>query len=444
MDENLKNKLTPFHKSLHLPENPQLGYNHPVNHVYTPFLYSFDKTSLYQHSLEELKYIEEDGKYDYLANMNYDGISYITLEVELPTIILKKPKKSNIVHYEGKWIKNIASNIVKSLQIKLNDHEFNSLTPVYFDSYAEGMLTKSEKEVYYTNINHSSDWSDCTIKETLIFFIPVFHALFHNTYFPLYLCGLQDKFRYIFDFNLNIAELYQIQAISQDGIKENIPFSKKTVQSVNGVNFQDNLKLNLPKLKGSYLKFNSDDYQYLINFAHKNYFFNAVKYYKSEQTKKLGEQLSIDIPKEIIPHTYIWVAKNTKDFSNYQADGYSPISESTLTLSDVKKLSYIDTQKIHPLKHFNSQPKPGFNLWTNGFRAKDNGPIPEDEITKLEVKLENLNPYINIKHDLNQLPNEDEFQLELLLLYTKKITFNSYPKNKEERKTISAEITISY
>ena len=106
-------------------------------------------------------------------------------------------------------------------------------------------------------------------------------------------------------------------------------------------------------------------------------------------------------------------------------------------------MSYLETQRRHPYKHFSSKPSsPGYNCWTNSFRAREKSTIPEIAISKIEVKLADLNPYTKISHDLNQLANTDLFYLELLLLYTKKITFEIFPKTEEERKTISSKISI--
>jgi len=246
--------------------------------------------------------------------------------------------------------------------------------------------------------------------------------------------------------------LYQIQAIYQDGSIENIPFSRKTVESINNIKYtktneKELLLLSLPNLKGEYFNFDSEEYKYMINNRPKNYFFNDIQYVKSKESKKLGESLSVEISKDFSPHTYIWVAKNEKEFSNYQAGNYSPSSQTTITLfNDTNKiLSYLETQRRHPYKHFSSQPsQPGFNYWTNGMRARDNYPIPEIAISKLELKLEDINPYTKITHDLNQIPNDDNFFLEVLLFYTKKINFEAFPKTEEERKTLFSKINIKY
>ena len=375
------------------------------------------------------------------------------MEQDFPTIILKTPKENtNIIKYEGKWCKNVGSNIVQKLETNFLDNELPTLTPTYFDSFAEAMMTKNEREQYYQEINYSEDFSVVTPSHTTIFHIPIFYSLFQNTYFPLYLCGYNNVLKHIVTLKRNISELYQIQAIYQDGSRENIPVSRKTVESIGNIKYtkdneKDILLLPLPKLKGEYFNFTPEEYGYMINNRPKSYFFNDIKYFQTKESKKFGEILSLDIPKDFFPHTYIWVAKNQKGFSNYQAGNYSPSSETTITLSDdtSKTLNYLETQRRHPYKHFSSQPsQPGFNYWTNGMRARDNFPIPEIAISKIDLKLEDINPYTKITHDLNQLSNDDTFLLEALLIYTKKITFESFPKTEEERKTISSKVNISF
>jgi hypothetical protein len=429
---------TEFHKSLHYPGNPALGYNNPANHLRSPFLYSFDKSTWYQHVSENLNstFVDTSDNSDviYTANSEYHGLSYIVLSQYLPTIVLNTPKKnSKIIRYEGKWIDNIGSNIVQTL------------TPTYFDLFSEAMMTNSERNSYYEELGSNQELGIVTPSQTVNFHIPIFYSLFQTTYFPLYLFGYNDKLSHNLSLERNIENLYQIYAIYQDGTRELVPVSSKTIESIDGESYNKSL-LSLPVLLGKYFNFTPEEYNYMIINRPKSYFFNDIKYIKSNEFKKKGESIVLDIPKDVYPHTYMWVARNSKGHSNYQSGDYSPTSETIFTLNNDKTqtITYNESQRIHPFKHFPSKPsKPGYNYWCNGFRARDNYPIPENQYSKIEVKLSELNPFTKIKNDLNQVPNDDSFSLEVLLLFTKKIVFDNFPKTEEERKSMRTKITIS-
>jgi hypothetical protein len=148
-------------------------------------------------------------------------------------------------------------------------------------------------------------------------------------------------------------------------------------------------------------------------------------------------------------------AKENKYYNNFSTNsenrgyggGWSPIKSVSFRESKAgyifKDLDSVTMERIIPLKHFPSAPRiPGICCWTFGNNAGDYHNFPGINLSeggKISVKIEDTNPLIATEEAEK---TSDLFQLKIRMVYTRQITFNSFPKNESERREKRIDLTI--
>ena len=390
--------LNDYQKTLHNPENVELGTSHSGNQVlsdvyFTPFRSTW--YSSYEESMKlELDFRDENTQsLRFHLNSNAHGVVYSHLNLTFPSIKCKDG-------YEVRWSRFPLLKYIKKASFKIDDLVVNSFDHVWLDMYINNLIGKEDVEDTLINIGHTSDmieWHNELPSKETSFSLPWFYNSDMRQYFPLDHCGSLTKIYHELQINGNVESLLQIRKVETG---ENASFYD-AIEMYDMQKVKSSLeKVKLPQsvMYGQYIMLSEHecDYRRCLTQETKkieiNY--NDVECFDAQLPVHAGREDIAVLPiKSKFPLHYMgWVCENydaIKDgcASNYStndehpAQGTYPYKNSTLTAQKddflIQNMSTFRSSRVHPGKFGKCLPRePGYSYWSNSLNVKSLHPRP--------------------------------------------------------------------
>lgn len=367
-----------------------------------------------------------------IRNLPYHGLLYTVLCQQLPSITANEG-------YEICWTPNVGSNIVKECNMKVNDVEWQSLNSKYFDDYHQKISLDPTLEEDLGNTAGMRDWSTSLPSYTTRFWIPWFYSLHSSKMFPLYLCGKEDNIVHTINLRRNIGQLLRVR---RTDTMEELEFDESYVK-VNGNSYL----LPVPEMRGDYVFMSDMECEHNRCDDSKSKYGNTifdidnVRSYDSDNIYNMNNTVNIKIKDMPFPvHTIHWKAVNLNAeknnyLSNYTTNstdhtlGYNPIKWVSLSTPNgiiLKNQEFYVGEKLLTKRNFKKVPSvAGYGCWTNAVDATDSlYPKPGIKLddSELTFRLEN-----------SEVQTQDNFKVNIQVVYTYRISIKDYPKNETER-----------
>lgn len=450
----LKESLSDLQRNIHNPKgrDGDSGYN-----IYSPFYVSFKKIPYYAHYPERLRTIvNESNSITFVASHDFDGILYNYVKQRLPMISVTDSK------YEICWGPDIAINSIESVEFKVSDIHIAGFDDTYITDYNQTMIAKNHNihDINHGNVPWLTEWRKKLPSHTTSVFLPMPYSKDESTFFPLCLCGHQDRIDHIVKFRRCVKDLLRIRTVDT---KEPVQFSAGMIMIDGKIPSSDDVMLPLPEMWGEYLLCEDERISIRSKQERSTYYFDSViQIDGSNIISKNPSVMELDV--ESMTHNVHTIyaqlenmtAKENKYYNNFSTNsedrnygyGWSPIDSISFRETKAgyifKDLDSTTLERILPLKHFPSAPRiPGICCWTFGVNAGDYHSIPAINLSgggKISVKIKDTNPLIATDEADK---TEDSFQLKIRMVYTKQVIFNSFPKNDSEKISKRLDLTIN-
>jgi hypothetical protein len=473
--KGLYRDLTQYQKVLHSVTGPSDNPNHYDNFIPSPFVHQYRKGAWYHHFSEKMPVTSvNDKSITFTANSRPHGLMHTDFCFQLPHIIFKEG-------YEGRWTHNIGSNAITTGTCLFNSVEIQTLTHIYFDFHTQTFTSADQHDSFQIdlgNIPSLTSFQKVLPRHTTSYTIPWFFSKNDATFFRLLYCSFLDKLSFNVEYKSALSDLLQIRNIETGELVPPSKFHNKLYVIEGSCPEKDNPFIGKPSMWGKYLYLSDVECNYHscppIEEAPRNVFdIDHVIVYESDEKKNLNYKARSDnlppvlITKDKINSAYpayivYAAARNVKAYeqkyySNYSTnandhlEGYSPIDDVTLSpktdLFLVKNIPSWRMERSDARRQFIRAPfEPGYIGWCGGVKANDPLIIPGHIWKEGQVKLnlKDTNPY----HLANKLVNHDidaEYQLIVVLVCSRRLTFTKYSRTEEERALpqSNASITIA-
>lgn len=379
----------------------------------------------------------------------YHGLLYTVLKQELPMISAEPG-------YEICWCPNIGTNIVRSGSLAVNDTQWYDLNCNYVDHFIQKECTDVDIDRDIGNVAALQRWSTTLPSFETMFWLPWVYSRDSSKMFPLYMCGKNDTVVHKMYLCRYIGELLMIR---KTGTNELVEFNESYIR-IHGntvIGGTSPYILPVPEMRGEYVMMSDMECEYNRcggnNAEHASNVFDIdnIRAIESDNTHTLGTTVSLKIKDMPFPvHTIHWCAVNLNAkarnyLSNYTTNsqdhlsGGNPIKWITLSTPNgliFKNQDFSIGERLVSKKNFKRTPRdPGYGCWTNAPDAcsplypKPGIKLDDSEIT---FRLENLN-----------YPSNDNFKINVQVVYSYRITIKDYPKNEAERNVKGIEFDIS-
>lgn len=330
----------------------------------------------------------------------WHGIHRAILSTKLPNIKVK----DDIDDVEISWCNNIFINMIKNFSVSFNDTVLQEGNTKYLFV---------QKHKLATDVRQTGKWGTHLDENNISLRVPFFYDGCHTNSFPLSLCGKSDRFIHKFEYALMIEDLLLMR---RNG--ELIQFDKSLIEVDNSL-----ISIPVPELEGLYTLYEGETITEDVEFVVENNYFVEDDNERAGGKRiqlKFGERIEYPIEK------IVWGAENTNQSSIYKSlivdnGTQSPIKNTKL---ETKLETIIDTEPSYKTEFSRIEDKDsvtvGINRWFNGIGHNTRKYSPG-------IVFKGGNITVNSRND------DNNYLLFVILFYSKKYVFKTYPKTQSER-----------
>jgi len=330
----------------------------------------------------------------------WHGIHRGVLSTKLPSIKIK----DGVENVEISWCNDIFINMIKNFTVSFND-------TVLQEGNTKYLFT--QKNRLNQDVFPSVNWGTHLNEKNISLRVPFFYDGCHTNSFPLSLCGKSDRFIHKFEYKLMIEDLIVMR---KNG--DIIQFDKSLIEVDNSL-----ISIPVPELEGLYTLYEGETITEDLEFIVENNYFVEDDNERIGGKKiqlKFGERIEYPVEK------MVWGVENTTQTELYKSlivdNGSStPIKNSKL---ETKYDTIIDCEPSYKTEFSRIENKDsvivGINQWFNGIGHNTRKYSPG-------IVFKGGNIVVNTFND------DNNYLLFVLLFYSKKYVFKTYPKTQSER-----------
>ena len=469
--KSLYDGLTSYQKVLHTASGPTDNPEHYDNQIPTPFNKQFSKGVWYFLFDEKLAIsTTSDNVAKFTTNMKPHGLLRTNICFQLPHISFKEG-------HVGRWTHNVGSNAVASVSCKYNEAPIQTLTHIYFDFHTQTFTSSDQHDSYQADLGNLptlTRFQKVLPRHNTSYSIPWFFSKDDSSFFRLCYCSFMDRLEFEVTYRDTLSKLLQIKQLSDNS---NMDFETAGGELVPHNNFTSDLYLiegrtpkemdppmPKPSMWGKYIYLTDVECQYNIcppkDEGPRNIFdIDEILVFESDEKYKLNymkqdnnkvlakkESISSKYPAYIV---YAGIRNDTAYSQNYYSNystnsrdhllGYSPVEDVTITpqseMNVVKNVPGWKMERCNARDQFVRAPfEPGYIAWCGGVKAKSISIIPGNvwEKGSVKVNIRDTNPY-HIQGNLGEHEPDTEYQLVVVLVCNRRLTFTRHPTTDVER-----------
>ena len=406
----------------------------------------------------------------FTANMKPHGLMRTDISFQLPHIVFKEG-------YEGRWTHNIGSNVIETISCQYNTNDLQKLTHIYFDFHTQTFTSANEHQSHQTDLGNLptlTSFQKVLPRHNTSYTIPWFFSKDDASFFRLFFCSFMDRLTFNVVYRETLSKLLQVRKLGSMASDSHSSESKGD-ELVSHEAFTSDLfviegrtpkdadpPMPKPTMWGKYLFLSDDECRYNVcppvEEGPRNIFDideiivlesdekPTIDYTKMEKVLVKKENISTKHPAYIV---YAGARNETaysqKYYSNYSTnsrnhlEGYSPIEDYTISpqaeMHLVKELPGWRGERSNARHQFVRAPfEAGYVSWCGGVKANSHFIIPGNVWDKGSIKLNlrDTNPY-HIKDNLAPHEPDNKYQLVIVLVCNRRLTFSKYPQNDLER-----------
>ena len=460
----LKEQLSPFQKSLHEKEGNDLEDSPSEDSLYSIFYKQYKKTPYYVHYPEimDVNILNKYGVKYHVYKVNNSPHALMNSDIcqKLPYIKCKPG-------YKARWTHNVGSNIIVEGYFMVNEKKIQSIDYRYNDHYNQTMVNPGMR--YNINKNLGNHISGDEFKEILPRFETSykpnwFYSKNVSSFFPLIYCGFFDKIEHHLVLRTKISDLLEIRDVHGRVAR----FSSDSIASVdNTTNIADDMHLETPQMWGEYVIFSPEQciaFTHLCNqrssdvISRNIYYIEDVVVVPQENFAKLGNDYTLELKDVKAPCLRISAVaqnqralqqKNYSNYSNnseYSAEGFCPIKTVSLYKGNdpiFRNMPSFRLERVYTENHYSCVPnEPGFISWCFGNDATDSL-IAHPGIVfnngKMVFSLEDSDcTFDGVEEECN-----DEFKIFVFLTVLRKLKFENFPMEENDRGKTGVSFSVS-
>lgn len=457
----MKETLTAFQRSLHMPEDVKKGPAYAGNQITTPFYKQYKKATWYYHFDQPLDatmpdVVDNHEGCTYTVQSRPHGLLKTDLCQELPPVVCNPG-------YEAAWTYNVGSNIMVDGTMIFNDVRLQYVDQIYNDGFGQSGIPEDQRTDYEKNLGNIGmlgTWQDVLPKFITSYAPPWFYSKDLSNYFPLYFCGFLDKVIHRISLRRNIGDLLRVREKDTGKL---VPVDPISIKSINGRPVSEvSIKLQPPIMYGQFLYLTEDECSYnrCADSGEKRNILHVEDIY-ADQTRnpvRLDTSYEFKINNTEYPvHNIMWMAQNETAkaenyYSNYttnpsdHASGWSPLESITINPGRgpiVQNMPGWRTERVHPGRQNICSPKvQGMGFWSPAVRASEHNAVPGIVFKNgsITINLKDSNSFIGLKYD--EKASTDLFTIHIRLVYLKRVVFKDYPRDEADRTSKRSVVEI--
>ena len=401
--------LTPFQKTIHYPENLNLGPTHPGNRVRSEFYSENRRATWFFRTPERLECSYENDILIAKPNLNHSGLLSTDLTLHLPSIKCKNG-------YKAKWIHNVGFEYIQECQLHFDEDIVQSFDTKWIELYHQA-FTKQSSDLTLGNIESLQNFYTNLPSYECNITLPWFYSQDYPQFFPLYLCGTLNNVQHRIRMNREIHRYLQCIRDSDNSMVS----IEEAIELMDDKPITDLLEV--PTMWGEYIDLSDIELDYRRNDeSFTQFLYTDIVSNNSTLCKQSKFEMKIQCPYPVNGLGWILQQNGTN---------VSPKSSSLLIPNRTifEQLPSYRTEKLYPSRHFISIPRQnGYNFWFMGTNVASLNPQPG-------IVLHN-GTFCVVIDSLNSV---DCF---VRLMITKRLSFTQYPKTNQEQKEFKSRIKI--
>lgn len=321
----------------------------------------------------EVEVQNDVAKYTVLNTLHY--LSHVYMIQKLPALRVKKSYSETI---QICWPHNVANNITKIGEFKVNETKIQTIDSKWLDDFLQ-LFTQPGREQWIAecqgNIPELEEWNAFLPEYDLTPIQPYFIDGDDNTAFPIYKIDRQHKIHFRYKLRRNFRKLLRMRKLIS-GVWCEIPFNKNYIEGNYGSDI-----LPEPELWGIYYKISEPELNSNINCeegdrSNEMIVLDIISI-KGENLYSYGKSPTIPLVSDQPVKAFTFKAQKkeflkARNYSNYTTEdevrkGSSPIEKINKfcygTANKMKDIGVYQTSRIFPFYHCTRTPyEKGYNI----------------------------------------------------------------------------------
>jgi Large eukaryotic DNA virus major capsid protein/Major capsid protein N-terminus len=411
-----------------LYKNPDV--NKSNEHVQTLFMQGVPKYTWFTQTISSLKCEGQSKNPSYSLPKSVDYVRGAFARFQVPAVRVKKSKQGE---YEIAWCKNIGHNVLKEVQLKINDLKIEEYDSVFADLYLDSMISVGHVDNVNEMIGNREELTGFgEILPNAELEVPLYFSMMRDgKALPLAALTLSDV-KIELRCHDDLSKMLRVRRRLQDGSYEYLQVCKINLDEIISVKCKKGLDLKTPEVWGNFCFVTKTERE---NLEDKKFTMIITQVQKYEGSCKKGASAHKFDLKFTNPSKYfLFCVKNataekynnlscyTTDADNEQ-DGEDPVKRVSMYYGQHTKFKNLPSsffKTVYPLLCSNKSPE-GKSCHLLPFSVDVNSSCPKGSLqcNKLNMTME-----IDVSDkDVNRQSTKCEYQVEIRNVSINMITF---------------------